>query len=595
MTTKKTFSFSPFQQLMIIILLAVGLNVNTLFNDYTLDDGLIMTANTLVEQGIKAIPEILTTDLFHGFKDTPSALSEARYRPFTLVVNAIEHQFFGANPFVSHLINILLFALICALLFKLLHNYIFKQQHYLFAFITCLLFAVHPIHTEVIANVKSRDELITFLLIIVTLLYAIKYNLRPKLHYAIVGLICFFLAILTRESAITFIAIVPLVLYFFFDKTIKQSILYALPLALVTIVYLYIRHTIIGGIHSTTQLDVLNSPYLYATASEAFSTKVYILLKYVVLLFVPHPLSFDYGYNQIPYITPVSVQFILAVIVWLGLIAFAIITFKRKSLFSFCILYFIITISLVSNFLVDVGTPLSERFLFQPSLAFCLALAALYIQFRNRFAMYANVILGIVVILFSVKTIHRNSVWKNNVTLDLTDVVSSPNSFRANLYALEICILKGNENTNPEEKKANLKLAVKYGEQSNRIFSESPRAHSDLLIAYHNLFECYSSTDLFLKENNLDPTNTDAINFMKTLSEDFYKQGNGFAEQNNPAGAVQAYLKCLQLNNKHVEAWYNLGGNYYLLKDSVKASNAWDSVKKLSPEHLFNKDDFYAN
>ncbi len=595
MTSKALFRFSSRRQLMLLLILAVGLNLNTLFNQYVLDDGVVFTANSLVEKGIKAIPEILTTDLFHGFKGENNALSEGRYRPFTLVVNAIEYQFFGANPFVSHLINLLFFILLLIFLFKVLNNYVFVNHPKYLAFVTCLLFVVHPIHTEVIANVKSRDEIITFLFLTISLLYIIKHTIQQKTLYLVIAFICFFLAILTRESAITFIAIVPLFLYFFFGKTLKQTIFYAIPLVLLTGAYIYIRHVIVGSTHAVSQLDVLNAPFLLASHEQALATQIYILLRYLALLVFPHPLSFDYGYNQIPYITFASWQFILSILICLSLMVFAIFSIKSKSLLSFCVLHFFINISLVSNILVDVGTPLSERFLFQPSLAFCIAVGYFYLKLYNKIPLLVNTILLTVIILFSIKTIHRNTCWKTNVTLVNADVITSPNSYRTTLYALEIYILLANESKDIEVKKENLKKAVQYGEQCNRIFSASPRTHTDLLIAYHDLFACYSSLETFLKNNNLDPSSPDVNKTFKDLSEDFYKQGNGFAEQNNPAGAVQAYLKCLQLNNKHVEAWYNLGGNYYLLKDSVKASNAWDSVKKLSPEHLFNKDDFYAN
>ena len=173
MSTNLTFSTS--HQLIVLMLLAIGLNVNTLFNDYELDDCVVLTQNSLVKQGLKGIPKLLTTDYVYGYSSQSNILSGARYRPLSLLLFAVGYQIFGAKTFISYLISVLLFALLILLLYKLLTEHIFKEQQSYLAFITCMLFAVHPIHTEVIANVKSRDEIITFIFIIISMMAIIKY------------------------------------------------------------------------------------------------------------------------------------------------------------------------------------------------------------------------------------------------------------------------------------------------------------------------------------------------------------------------------------------------------------------------------------
>ena len=169
-----SFSFRIKHQIFILIFIAVGLNANTLFNDYALDDAVVMTENRFVAKGLNGISEILTSDYVYGYTSKENILTGVRYRPFSLIFFAVEHQFFGANPLVSHLINILLFTLLTALLYKLLQVSVFREQNQYLAFVTCLLFAVHPIHTEVIANVKSRDELIAFIFILFSSFAIIK-------------------------------------------------------------------------------------------------------------------------------------------------------------------------------------------------------------------------------------------------------------------------------------------------------------------------------------------------------------------------------------------------------------------------------------
>ncbi|MBK6447391.1 MAG: hypothetical protein IPF81_19540 [Bacteroidetes bacterium] len=342
------------QQLIVLLLLAFGLNFNTLFHEYALDDAVVLTGNTLVQKGVAGIPEILSHELFYGLEKQESDLSGGRYRPFALIVFALEVQFFGINPFVSHLINVLLFVLLIALLFRLLQKYIFRELNPNLAFLTCLLFVVHPIHTEVIANVKSRDELIAFILLLLSAFSILRYLKNRKLISLLPAALCFFISLLTRESAIPFIGIIPLVAYFFYNQSIKKALLLSIPLFSIFILYMIIRISVVGLSHSTDR-DVLNSPFILATASEAFATKIFLFAKYIGLLFLPYPLTFDYGYNQIPYINLHSFSFIFSAILLVALVLISLLSFKTRSLLSFCILFFFLTLFPFTNFIMDIG------------------------------------------------------------------------------------------------------------------------------------------------------------------------------------------------------------------------------------------------
>ncbi len=542
------FKFSKKHQLILLVFFAIGLNINTLFNEYALDDIVVMTENRFVEKGIKGIPELLTTDYIYGYSTKENVLTGVRYRPFSLILFALEHQFFGANPLVSHLINILLFALLIALLYKLLQEYVFREQNEYLAFVTCLLFVVHPIHTEVIANVKSRDELITFILLIVSLITLFKYIEKRTLWLILKSWLCFFLALLTKESAVSFVGIVPLILYFFFNQSIKKSILLSIPFILVFISYMALRFWIVGFNYYPVN-DVTNAPYLYATASEAFATKVFILFKYLWLLVFPHPLTTDYGYNQIPYINLNSIQFILSFLLMIGLVVYAIYTFKKKSIFSFCILFFFVTISVGTNFIVDLGTTMAERILFQPSLAFCIVVAFLFLKINKKATVISSVFLLVVLSLFSIKTWSRNSDWKNNETLFFADVVSSPNSARINLYACERYIIKANNESNNDLKNEYLNKAVYYGEQSLKIHSKFAYSYLRLGFAYYHLHDYFKAADLWIKAYKLEPTDPEAKKWTEYLRFFLYKQGNEFYEQGKMDDAVKCYKKSNELNN----------------------------------------------
>jgi len=592
----RSTKLSTTYQLIILILIAVGLNANTLFNKYAVDDAVVFTENKLVEKGIRGIPEIVSHDFFYGLEGTDSnGLSGGRYRPFALIIFALEQQFFGENPFVSHLINVLLFALLIGLLFKLLQAYIFREQHEYLAFVTCLLFVVHPIHTEVIANVKSRDELIAFILLLVSSITLIKYAEKHSTVLLISGLFCFFIALLTRESAVAFIVVLPLIIYYFFNQSLKRVTLLSLPLIAVFTGYLFLRFSVVG-FKTYTETDVLNAPFLYATASQAFATKVFILVKYIGLLFFPYPLSSDYSYNQIPYIGIFSFQFIISLLFLLSLVAYAFYGFKYKSLFSFCILYFMATIALVTNFAVNIGAPLAERLLFQPSLAFCFAMAACYIIVQKRSVVAANTVLIVILLLFSAKTVLRNAEWKNNETLYFADIIAAPNSARINLSVGERYLLKAIKFESDKKLKTEyLSKVIYHYERAIKIYPTNPAAYLDLGVAYFGMRDYFKAADLWIQAYRLDPANARAKKSTEQLSAVLLQEGFNYYLKGNTDEAIRCYLKATELNFNNVEAWYNLGGNYFLLNDTKNAIAAWENVLKLAPNHPLNKDPFYLH
>ena len=137
---------------------------------------------------------------------------------------ALEYQFFKGNPHVSHFFNLLLYALICVLLFKLLKK-IFKDINPLFLFITVIIFLAHPIHTEVVSSLKNRDELMSFLGCLITLHFLLKYADTGKIIYLPICFIIYLLSYFSKESALVFLAIFPLILYFYGGQKVKTLII----------------------------------------------------------------------------------------------------------------------------------------------------------------------------------------------------------------------------------------------------------------------------------------------------------------------------------------------------------------------------------
>ncbi len=585
--------FSNFNyRLFFLVSLSLALNFNTLFNDYVLDDSIVIQQNKFVTKGIVGIPDLLTHSYFEGYEQLKDlAFTGGRYRPLTLVVFALEYQFFGANPFVSHLLNLLLYTLLIALLYNLLQRYLFRNYAVDLAFVTTMLFVLHPIHSEVVANVKSRDELLTFLFLLVALSNLIQHLNGVKKSGLWLGYTWFFLALLTRETAVTFVLIAPLVIYFFFDFPTKKIIFIVIGLSAIIVGYLTLRFSVVGTVPLPIA-DISNAPFLYANPTAAFATKIFLLLHYIQLLLFPFPLSFEYGYNQIPYIEIYSFRFIASIAVLVGMLIYALRNFNKKSIIPFCILYFFSSILLVSNLLVDIGTPLSERLAFQASLSVCILAGHGFLSLKKITATVANGLLLYVCVVFAGKTITRNAVWKNYETLVLTDVHTCPNSVRINQFAMNIYLLKSNTESNPNQKNKYLRMGAFYGEKMLAICPEICSSYMNLGYTYFNLSNYSKATELWIKGCALEPTEKDQKHAAELLSTELYKAGNGFYEQNNIKAAILCYQEALRLQPENKAAWYNLGGNYFLIGDSVRAQNAWIKLRSIAPYHAFNKKDF---
>ena len=222
-TSSTSFLNSPYFPYAIIFLFAVAIYFNTLWNNYALDDSVMIWQNKFTLKGLSGIKDLFTHDSLTGFwgEKGSQMVSGGRYRPLSLLTFAFEVNFFGLNPKVSHGVNVLLFASTCLLLYHLLLSLIPNKKDRPFylsiPFIATMIYAGHPIHTEVVANIKGRDEIMGLLFSLLTLFISLRYVKLQKPLDLVWGTLCFFLALLSKENAITFIAIIPLT-YFFFTQ-----------------------------------------------------------------------------------------------------------------------------------------------------------------------------------------------------------------------------------------------------------------------------------------------------------------------------------------------------------------------------------------
>ena len=190
----------------IFIIISLALYFKCISFGYVLDDKIVITDNSYTKKGFEGIWDHLSSESFEGyFGEQKNLLQGGRYRPLSLITFAIEYELWGLNPALSHLINILFYAF-CGFMAFITLRRLFGEKTFskkvLFAlsFISALLFIVHPIHTEAVANIKGRDELMAFFFSMAALFYALKYFDSQKLKYAGFIIIAFFLG-MNEEGA----------------------------------------------------------------------------------------------------------------------------------------------------------------------------------------------------------------------------------------------------------------------------------------------------------------------------------------------------------------------------------------------------------
>jgi tetratricopeptide (TPR) repeat protein len=608
---------SPYLPYLIIFLFSSTIYFNTLCNQYALDDVVVLTQNKFTQQGFAGIKDLMTHDANVGFygEQGSELVAGGRYRPFSLVTFAIEVQLFGHNPMISHAINVLLFTLTCLLLYHLLLIIIPSRSGQAFylsiPFIATTLFAGHPVHTEVVANIKGRDEIMGLLFSLMALWAAMKYIRTKKILHLAWGAVAFFLALLSKENAITFIVIIPLTYFFFTKAAIRDYVLTAGMYIVPIVAFLYMRalYTNTGLTVETT--EILNNPFAYLPKNtdgllQRYATVIMVFILYIGKLILPHPLSHDYYFNQIPTVGITNPLFLLSVVVNAGLLVYAIMGLRRKSFPSYAILFYFITFSIVSNLLFTVSMLMNERLIYMSSIGFCLLIAWLIIRAKERFKLPVQAISGILVIillLYSLKTISRNRVWFDNLTLYLVDSKTSTNSSKAQLFAgseltdltdRNFDTLRQNGRLQHIADLANVNVDVTAIADSalRRQFLERAVLYIDSGIAiYPTRFAAWMILGKAVYKLHRDPK--EALGYYEkanTLSgglicETWTTMGIIQIENNMPLQAKESFIKALALKPDEQACRINLAGAYTNLKMNDSALLWYRKALELTPNN----------
>jgi tetratricopeptide (TPR) repeat protein len=598
--------------------------VNTIPNEYALDDIYSITRNDFTRQGLEGIPDLLGKHYFAGYLgDQEVALTGGRYRPLSLITFAIEYEFLGENPHFSHFLNLLLYALMVVVAYRVLSR-IFppgKQWYYAPLFLGMLLYSVHPVHTEVVANIKGRDEILAGLFSLLALRSA--FRMKEKGGWLpVVGMMTwFFLALMSKENAAAFLIIIPLSLYFSGSKRpaflLRQGLWLFLPLAL----FALIRFWVLGGISTEASSELMDNPFLHASLSERYGTIFRTFGDYFRLMVYPAVLTWDYYPYHIPLTPLLSWHALLPLAITLALLVHALRKLKSRTMDSYGILFFFLGFFMVSNLVFNVGAFMAERFIFLPSLGLCLAMGYGAVELRARLSPEKKglvpALIGVMLIFFLYKTLERNQVWKDDFTLYTHDVQVSANSAKSNLIAAKFYAWEAGQEEEDAQKAFLFDQALFH---FGRAVDIHP-AYMDAWFHFGNTWytargeldstlQCYGRVLALDKDepnvwHNLErlaaagarESRMKVQRFMMEWRSPEAKDLSAYAELLLAGGEQEEALpylkKSLEADSTQARLWDHLGVIYYQQNDFPQAAGAFSRAAALEPENPRHRQNMY--
>lgn len=206
---------------------------NSIQNGYNLDDTLVtqnhrLTAKELIDEN--GIVETISTIFKSSYYEDDMGYAYG-YRPMVHVSFAIEHLIFGENPSTGHLLNTLLFAFGNVLLLRFLFRFN-KNDLSPWIIIATLLFAAHPVHTEVVNSLKNRDELLAFIFAILTGIAMIRFFDEKRWLSLFWSVLFFTIALLSKKSVFPMLFIFTLGWALLRDLDVKKFSIYFITLSI---------------------------------------------------------------------------------------------------------------------------------------------------------------------------------------------------------------------------------------------------------------------------------------------------------------------------------------------------------------------------
>jgi tetratricopeptide (TPR) repeat protein len=417
---------NPFILGLLLLIASFIVYGNSIFNGFVWDDDFLIVRNPYIKD-IKFAKKMFSSDV--GEVAT-HRVTLGHYRPISMLLFMLDYKLWGLRAGPYHLVNILIHAVNSILLFALFFS---LSREKLVSFISALLFALHPIHTEAVTPIHNRMGIWVCLLMLISLLFYLRANRQKSILCLFMSVMFFLLALFSKETAIMFVFILLCYDYFFTAEQraiiiLKKFGLY-LPYFIVILLYLLLRKNFIsqGLALGKWSNPIFSSLPFYLQILTTFK----IITAYLRLLVFPVNLSAAY-IVQVASIDSASVMSLLLVS---ALLLSAYFLRRRNRIISFSISFFFVTI-LPFSLLIPFGVRFNERLLYLPSAAFCFIVGYSFQRlwmvkehrFFNLIGHKTLIIIGLcsLLLFYGYQTLKRNYDWRTNLLLWQRTVASCP-------------------------------------------------------------------------------------------------------------------------------------------------------------------------
>ncbi len=542
-----------------LVILASAVYLNTLNNQFVFDDIGLIVENSAVRH-LGNIPSRFT-----------SGIANIPYRPLRGISFTIDYQFTGLNPVGYHISNILFHVVTTLLVFWIISALSGKPR---VAFFAACLFAVHPVHTDSVAYISGRRDILSTLFYLLGFYFFLLSRQRQKPRLLIPALVSYLLAVSSKEMAVTLPAV--FLLYDGITNLPDEGSLFKRCFAglkeIISRYKLFYLFFLAVAILFTGYKVFLKSPstkvgFYGGDPFIQFLTVGKILVYYVKLLFYPVNLLADYSFNSFSLSQSFFEPATLLSLVVLSALGFVTVKLlKKEKLMAFGAIWFFVTLLPVCH-IFPHHELLAEHYLYLPSFGFVLVvglvLERVLAGMRWRYAVYA--VFAMIILVLSVRTVYRNNDWKNSFTLWSKTVKTSPDCARA-LTNLGIEYYKLKDYTRAEQLYQRA-ITVRPGQDK----------------PYYNLGNIYrikkdygGALVMYQKAAELNPRN---CMYYNTL-------GHTLAMMKKYDGAIDAFERALECRPGFAEAYNNLGNVYRGLRNTDRAITYYQKAIQLNPYYV---------
>jgi len=508
------------------------------------------------------------------------------YRPFLHLSMALDYSLWHLNPFGYHATNIFLHAVNSLLVFLICFHLmkdrkmmrdtieIFRlERTVFFSFLAAMFFALHPIHTESVAWISGRTDVLATLFFLLAFLSFLIYAREDTTAGLVLSCTFFLSSLFAKENAVAFIGVV--FVYGIMTRMSKKKLIFSfLSLSFVLGLYFFLRGWD-GGVRDIVAPAAPKDSFFVTGISLENFLKVLVngTGYYFEKLILP------FNLNLLPQIPDNSLYL---VIVLLAFIIGIILYFTGHTVKAFLITWVIITLlPSLSILYSQMAAPIGERYLYLPSVGFSIFLAAVLVKIKGKKLAVLTVL--IILAAYSISTSERLKVWKDEVTLwedtARKNANSDPNAVTAHLnYGASLARIG-------EFGKAKEMLIIALNQK--KISFQQVASILNLLGMIEINDKNYKKAEEYLTDSiKADPKNAETFNnlgFLYSILMD--EPGIGKRQKNELLErALKNFHRALSLSKNFLQAKYNLGICYLRKGDLNNAERYLNAVIESDPQ-----------